>query len=63
MMGEADDEISRAFHPGASPVAAGSGVTAPATQNKHGCRNVAECVFMAGRRNRDLLIQSKSVTM
>lgn len=60
VIGEADDELSRAFRPGASPVAAGSGVTAPATQNKHICRNVAECVCMAGRRNRDLLMQSKS---
>lgn len=63
MIGEADDEISRAFRAGASPVAAGSRVTAPATQNKHICRNVADCVFMAGRHNRDLLMQRKSVTM
>lgn len=60
MIGEADDEISRAFRPGASPGAAGSRVTAPATQNKHICRNVAECVFMAVRHNGDFLMQSKS---
>lgn len=44
----------RALHPGARPVAAGSLVTAPAPQNKHICRNVAERVFMGGRHDWEL---------